>query len=315
MARTVLGKITDASTGKPIRGALVHVWDSDSTSGDDFMGSGYTDNNGQYAIQYASGHWDPAPHSITTWRPDIYIEVYMMTQGGWVKSGKSKVHDNRPHRHNTTINLAVNVPNPHARTVWGKITFKDGTPAKRVLVTAFDNDPANPLTQDPDKLIPANRPKGILPYQYADPEDDFMGSTITDNEGNYVIQYEARHWDPGFHGWTYWRPDIYIIVNGKAANSQWWQTLGISQEYSNVRHRDGVRIDLEVKKPIEVERTVNAITELEQGLREKILKGEISSEEARIERAMKIWDLEEELPTAKRKKGAKLEERLVPSQN
>lgn len=297
MARTVKGTITDASTGNPISGALVYAWDSDSTSGDDFMGCGCTNNNGQYAIQYASGHWDPAPHSWTYWRPDIYIVVYIMTQGGWVKVGKSGVRDNRPHRFDTTINLSVNVPNPHARTCWGRITYEDdGSAARGVSVNAFDDDPNNPFTQDPDRLIPVGRPSGILQYISADPEDDFMGSTTTDNTGNYVIPYEAKHWDPAPHAWTYWRPDIFIIVNGQAPRSQWWQTLGISPTHENVRHRDGVRIDLAVKRPIVVEQAIVTIAAIELRLQTKIMKGEMTSDEARKQRAREIWELQSAKP-------------------
>ena len=105
-SRTVLGKITDASN-RPVRGLLVKAWDSDSTSDNDFMGQAYTDSNGNYRIPYSSGHWDPAPHRIVKWRPDIFIKVLVYADGHWIKTRQSGVTSNHPHRNNLTINLSV----------------------------------------------------------------------------------------------------------------------------------------------------------------------------------------------------------------
>ena len=294
MARTVRGRITDSNTGSPVSGALVDAYDSDTwPDEDDHMGCGYTNNNGEYAIQYASGHWDPAPHNITSWRPDIYIKVRMCTQGGWVTVGESSVRNNRPHRHDTTINLSVNVPNPHARTVWGRITFEDdGTAAAGLTVHAYDDDVNNPFTQDPSRLNPVGRPSGLHPYLHADPEDDFMGATTTDNDGNYLIPYSAGYWDPSpFHGWTHWRPDIFIMVHGRAPESRWWQTLGVSAVHENVRHRQGVRIDLEVRRPVVVQEYATTVSAMERRLEAAVMEGSMTADEARAERAREVWRL------------------------
>ena len=104
--RTVRGTITDI-TGKPVKGVLVKAWDRDSGSKKDFMGKARTNSKGRYAISYKSGHWDKAPHNVTTWRPDIFIEVYATIKGKLVKVKQSKTYKNRKHKHDTTINLQL----------------------------------------------------------------------------------------------------------------------------------------------------------------------------------------------------------------
>jgi len=123
--RTVKGTITDM-TGKPVKGVLVKAWDRDSGSKNDFMGKARTNSKGRYAISYKSGHWDKAPHNVTTWRPDIFIEVYATIKGKSVKVKQSKTYRDRKHKHDTTINLQL------AGTIGSaspKVSVK-GTPSK-----------------------------------------------------------------------------------------------------------------------------------------------------------------------------------------
>ena len=103
--RTVKGKITDAGN-RPVVGLLVRAWDSDDDK-NDFMGQTYTDANGNYSIPYSSGHWDPWPHNIVKWRPDIFIKVLVYADGHWIKTAQSPVTNNHPHRYDLTINLSV----------------------------------------------------------------------------------------------------------------------------------------------------------------------------------------------------------------
>ncbi|MBN1570578.1 MAG: hypothetical protein JXA73_22230 [Acidobacteria bacterium] len=103
--RTVYGRITDPS-GKGVANLLVRAWDSDEGS-DDFMGDAYTNSNGDYSIRYRDGHWDPAPHGITKWRPDIYITVMVRVGNDWVRTAKSKIHSDHPLRDDLRINEGV----------------------------------------------------------------------------------------------------------------------------------------------------------------------------------------------------------------
>src|SRR6266481_2318508 len=66
--RTVKGVIKDRN-GNPAPGLRVKALDYDWSSSDDEMGTATTDANGYYEIHYAGGHWDPAPHWWTAWRP------------------------------------------------------------------------------------------------------------------------------------------------------------------------------------------------------------------------------------------------------
>lgn len=105
--RIIQGQIKDDS-GKPVKGLLVKAWDSDgATSGDDFMGQAYTDANGRYRISYRGGHWDPYPHNITKWRPDIYVKVLVYADGHWIRTAKSRVYSDHKLRDDLTINLGV----------------------------------------------------------------------------------------------------------------------------------------------------------------------------------------------------------------
>jgi hypothetical protein len=104
--RTILGQVKDES-GKPVRGLLVKAWDDDSSSDNDFMGQSYTDANGKYRIVYRGGHWDPYPHRITKWRPDIFVKVLVNADGYWIKTAKSRVYSDHKLKNDLTINLTV----------------------------------------------------------------------------------------------------------------------------------------------------------------------------------------------------------------
>lgn len=76
------------------------------------------------------------------------------------------------------------------RTISGKITMPDGTPAKNVAVIAWDSD-------------------GFLGGK-----DDMMCWTKTDSNGNYRMSYyKSSPWDTKVPGSTSFRPDIYLTIH------------------------------------------------------------------------------------------------------
>ncbi len=119
--RTIRGRITDKN-GNPVQNARVRAYDNDWPDSDDLMGTAYTDGNGNYTIHYEGGHWDPAPHSITIWRPDIFIKVAVRVSGrcddgewnagaNWERIGESREYPNHRLSQDLTINLqARNYP-------------------------------------------------------------------------------------------------------------------------------------------------------------------------------------------------------------
>jgi len=109
--RTIRGTITHPCLNKGLSGVLVKAFDSDRGTKDDFMGQAYTNSGGRYTIRYKGGHWDTAPHNVTTWRPDIYITVYMKVNGKWKPGKSSKVHSNHKLKIDLTINLKADYPN------------------------------------------------------------------------------------------------------------------------------------------------------------------------------------------------------------
>jgi len=107
MARAIYGRVTNQS-GTPVNGAKVEAWDSDWPGDDDRMGVVYTDANGNYELHYHDGHWDTAPHNITTWRPDIYVTASVKNNNGdWVKLEKSKIYKDHKLKEDLKIDLVL----------------------------------------------------------------------------------------------------------------------------------------------------------------------------------------------------------------
>ena len=110
------------------------------------------------------------------------------------------------------------------RTVFGHIKDGTGKPIAGLLVEAWDDDPDI---------------KGVS-------QDDFMGSAHTDNQGNYRVSYEGKHWDTAPHRITTWRPDIYIKVKARSFLTGDWAKVYESKVNSNQRMADDLRIDATV---------------------------------------------------------------------
>lgn len=211
--RKVLGRITYEIDGSPVEGARIRAWDSDFANPDDFMGRAYTDANGNYVINYAGGHWDPAPHRITTWRPDIYIHVAIQSNNRWIRVRTSDTHSNQRLRRDLTINLAIR----GGAIVFGTITNRsDGRPVSGVNVSAYDSDSLS--------------------------RDDLLGVAVTNSLGEYRIEYARKHWDPAPHASGLWRPDIYIRVSkdGYIIDDP------KSSTHSNHRLREDLQIDKQI---------------------------------------------------------------------
>ncbi len=120
----VLGRIT-FTDGKPAAGVRVRAFDHDGTGDldkNDFIGETTTDAQGDYSIRIEAKHWDPAPHNITTWRPDVFITV-LRNVGVWVKVGQSKTYNDKPHRESLRIDLQI----PADRWVEKSTAFKTAT--------------------------------------------------------------------------------------------------------------------------------------------------------------------------------------------
>ncbi|MDR8389520.1 hypothetical protein NC796_00130 [Aliifodinibius sp. S!AR15-10] len=231
MARRILGRILSTDNMQPLEGYRVEAYDHDEFDSDDYMGSDISNQNGDYSINYRGGHWDPAPHEWTWWRPDIYVRILAPVEapGGWIKVWQSGIRGNWRLRNDLRINAVVTPPSELARSVSGVITWSNSTwpevgnpgePAQGVRVRAFDAD------DFPDT-------------------DDYMGQAVTNNEGRYRIGYRGGHWDWGSGGG--WRPDIRIRVDlqydGKWKNVHWGTV------FSDVKHKEGLVYNAEAHFP------------------------------------------------------------------
>src|SRR3989338_2607004 len=104
--RQVDGIVKDQN-GRPLQGYRMRAYDEDWIDDNDHIGDALTNANGYYLINYHGGHWDPAPHNITTWRPDIFVVAEAKNQfDQWSRVGRSSTH----HDHRLRNGLTVNFP-------------------------------------------------------------------------------------------------------------------------------------------------------------------------------------------------------------
>jgi len=208
--RTISGTIKYAD-GRFASGLLVKAYDSDDGK-DDFMGQATTNSKGWYKMRpYKAKHWDPAPHNITTWRPDIYVIVYAKVKNKWVQVKKSKTYKNRKHKYDTKFDLIV-------PGIGGVIKDKRNKPVSGIKVRAWDED-------------------GMLGGKH-----DFLNETTTDSQGRYFMVYEGKHWDPSPHNVTKWRPDIFIKVL-RNVGRYGWVRVHRSETYSDWKHAKTLTIN------------------------------------------------------------------------
>jgi hypothetical protein len=243
MARKIFGKI-NVEGAKPAGIQLrVVAWDADMDD-DDHMGTALVADDGSYMIEYADIEWDWSPiKPVTSWRPDIYVVVEWLDplSNSWKIVGKSKVYSNQEIRDDREIDMNVNIPIVNACTIYGRITDVDGSPKEGYTITAWDEDPL--------AMSRAAREQAESPPGAGDREaTEFLGSALTDEKGEYRIQYAANYWET-LPRWSmrgepspWWRPDIFIKVHKKPGPGVAYR----SPTNQNVINITGVRIDAKI---------------------------------------------------------------------
>lgn len=242
VARKICGRI-NVMGGMPVGCKLrVIAWDADMDD-DDHMGTATVAKDGSYSIEYTGENWDWSPGGPSTgWRPDIYVVVEWMEplSNSWKVIGKSKVYSNHDTREDREIDLNVSLPIINSCSVYGYITDKKGEPMEGYTVTAWDEDPYAVMRAIGGSA--ANLPAT------GEVAAEFLGSAVTDGEGQYRIQYAANYWET-LPRWnkqgnpaTWWRPDIYIKVHNKERAG----VLHRSPTNQNVIGISGIRIDAKI---------------------------------------------------------------------
>jgi hypothetical protein len=244
MARRIFGKVKVENFKPP--GTLLRVvaWDADIDE-DDHMGTAPVGEDGSYSIEYKDEKWDWSPKAVSgQWRPDICVVVeYFDSLGAfWRPLNRSKVYSNQDIREDKEIDISVTMPNTYARMIYGKVTDMNGKPLKGLPVTAWDEDPTALRSSELSRVSPdfAGGTQGA----------EFMGSAITDENGEYTIHYDKNWWDQvgnlnlraGAGAW--WRPDVFIKVLEESGSG----VLYRSPTHQNVLQGTGVRIDAKVKR-------------------------------------------------------------------
>jgi hypothetical protein len=244
VTRKIFGKISVEnikSSGTKLR---VVAWDADIDE-DDHMGLTEVSEDGSYSIEYKDDKWDWSPTtSVTNWRPDIYIVVEWFDPLGafWRPVSRSKTYSNQDVRDDKEINLSVTIPNTNARTVYGRVTNINGDPVEGLTVTAWDDDPSA------QRAIQSQGGEAAR----ADAKGEaikFMGSTVTNENGEYSIKYSGNFWDQAPH-WSvragsgaWWRPDIFIKVQKEGVG-----VMYRSPTYENVLQGTGVCINAKIEE-------------------------------------------------------------------
>lgn len=83
-AEVVKGRIVDRDGGRPVKGAVIEVYDKDMLI-DDYLGTVTTDQDGRFEVDFT---WSNYKEGVFEDRPDIFLEVRNPATG---KSTKSKV--------------------------------------------------------------------------------------------------------------------------------------------------------------------------------------------------------------------------------
>jgi hypothetical protein len=242
VARKIFGKISIEnliSSGTKLR---VVAWDADIDE-DDHMGLTEVEEDGSYSIEYKDDNWDWSPtKSVTIWRPDIRIVVEWFDPLGafWRPISKSTTYSNHDVREDKEINLSVTIPNTKAQTVYGRVADTNGDPRAGLTVTAWDDDPSaqrTTLSQRGEAVTLDANGEAIK----------FMGSAVTDENGEYSIKYSGNFWDQAPH-WSvragsgaWWRPDIFIKVQKEGVG-----VIYRSPTHENVLQGTGIRIDAKI---------------------------------------------------------------------
>ena len=243
LARRIYGRI-NVMGGMPVGSKLrVVAWDAD-VDDDDHMGMTPVAEDGSYSIEYSGEDWDWSPLKPgTSWRPDIYVVVEWMDplNNTWKAVEKSKVYSNQDAREDREINLNVSLPTMSACTVYGCVTDEEGKPREGFTISAWDEDPyalQRAMREGAEAVPPVIKPEAA----------EFLGSAVTNENGEYRIQYAANYWET-LPRWSmrgeaaaWWRPDIFIKVHKKQEQG----VLYRSPTSQNVISITGVRIDAKI---------------------------------------------------------------------
>ena len=106
------------------------------------------------------------------------------------------------------------------RTITGRITMPDGTPAKNLGVVAWDSDGIGGGGHDP------------------------MGKAVTNSQGQYTIKYGGGPWDTKVAGSTSFRPDIFLTIHAVQAGVHPVKQTGVKENW--MMSKDLVNFNVQV---------------------------------------------------------------------
>ena len=108
MHYTTLVKVVEEGSGRPLSGLKVSLYDRDTFSRDDVLGSGDTDAAGEARFDYSSEDFVDLDDRLGGIFPELYVVVYR-PDGTQLFSTKADAVDNTPRKF-ITVSIPADAP-------------------------------------------------------------------------------------------------------------------------------------------------------------------------------------------------------------
>jgi hypothetical protein len=157
----IVGRILDRNNQNPLPGVRVEAWDKDLIH-DDLVGSSVTDADGTFRIEFNADYFSEL---FGDRKPDLFFRVFQ--NGTVLQSTEDSALWNAGTNANEIV-IAVEPMRGNGLEVTGAVRLADGFPARGLLIAAFDRDLRS---------------------------EQKLGTTRTNNDGRYSIQYSASQFE------------------------------------------------------------------------------------------------------------------------
>ncbi len=279
--RTITGTVTLMDeANSPAVDVMVAAYDEDDVTGGshELLGVARTDAQGRYTINYGGGPYDTRVPGSTSFRPDIFLAVYVVESWGPMKNMRLGAAAGRPYdadasrldpdrvrvfmvKKTTTkenwkmsedMHRDISLPG-----IRGKVEYESGAPAGGLLIRAIDddintNDVLSATTTSADGRYFMFLPGGHCDWTPPNPIGFLASVGVAVATGGtafpvaeVVNAITNSSWKSAMHRvWTSWRCDVYVRVLTADGDR-----LKKSRVYKNQPHRETLTINFVVPNP------------------------------------------------------------------